>query len=176
MNNSNPQKLSPVKIALMELVMFGEYGVSDKVGICEFIERMDSIQLESLAKTLMLLDTESDQKFLLESVYNEELQQKNSNVYMTESIFSKSRDQIILQEAEEIPANVAEILNETAKNEGVLQNPPIPTPPPTPNQVPSMQGGPQPGVGLNVPPPTPADVAGGANNPRAIRMPIGGMK
>ena len=110
MNNSNPQKLSPVKIALMELVMFGEYGVSDKVGICEFIERMDSIQLESLAKTLMLLDTESDQKFLLESVYNEELQQKNSNVYMTESIFSKSRDQIILQEAEEIPANVAEIL------------------------------------------------------------------
>jgi len=101
MNNRKSQKISPVKIALMELVMFGEYKVSDKIGVCEFIERMSDDQLENIAETLIVLDSESDQKSLLENNYNEELKKKNSSVFMSESIFAKNRDQLILQEADD---------------------------------------------------------------------------
>jgi len=98
--NNTTQKMSPVKMALMELTMLGEYGVSDRVGICEFIERMDENQIEDLAKDVIMLEDNVGCKTLLESKYNEELQKQNTRVCMTESLFSSRRDNIILQEAE----------------------------------------------------------------------------
>ena len=99
--NNTTQKMSPVKKTLMELVMLGEYGVSDKVGICEFIERMDDNQIDDLTKDIIMLENYiGNCKIFLEFKYNEELQKKNSSVFMTESLFSNRRDSIILQEAD----------------------------------------------------------------------------
>jgi hypothetical protein len=93
-------EMSLVKKTLMELVMLDQYDVSDKVGVCEFIERMDDKQIEELANDIILLEDDCGCKTLLESKYNAELQKKNSSVFMAESLFSNHRNNILLQESD----------------------------------------------------------------------------
>jgi hypothetical protein len=93
--------MTSVRRALMELTMFGEYGVSDRVGVCEFIENLDDSQLNDLAKNIIMSENQNSCKEYLETKYYEDLNYKNSSAsIISESSFSNRRDQILLNEAD----------------------------------------------------------------------------
>ena len=102
--------MTSVRHALMELTMFGEYGVSDRVGICEFIEKLDNSQLEELTENIIMLEKQNGCKTYLESKYQESLTQQKINVsYMSESSFSNHRNQILLQETDDSSGNTTQL-------------------------------------------------------------------
>jgi hypothetical protein len=95
------------RLALMELTMLGEYGVSDKVGVCECIENLSDEDAVKLASTIIKLDDDIASKKLLENLYHQSIQSKNSNVSLiNESSWNNSRNMLLEADAATTEENV----------------------------------------------------------------------
>jgi len=86
------------KRAIMDLVMFDFYGVSDKVGITEWIENLSDSEIFTLSESL--IGNDNNGKIILENLYNENLKSKSSVNVIQESKWQDQRNSILMESEE----------------------------------------------------------------------------
>jgi len=86
------------KRAIMDLVMFDHYDVSDKVGVTEWIESLSDSEIFTLSESL--IGNDNNGKVILENLYNENLKSKSSVNVIQETKWQDQRNSILM-EAEE---------------------------------------------------------------------------
>jgi len=86
--------------ALMDCVMLGNYDVSDKVGITEWIESLSDDKVLELSESIVYSVSDNESKNILESGYMSSMAAKSTSHVMSENLL-RERAYSIIQEADE---------------------------------------------------------------------------
>ena len=98
--------------ALMDMTALGCYNVSDKNGITEWIEKLPCDEVNNLAESLILSETDNDNKQILEENYLRDITKEKEPTIINEYDWSERRNKVLLTEAEDSsqPIDVMKIL------------------------------------------------------------------
>ena len=91
------------KRSLMDNTMLGTYGVSDKIGITNWIENLDDDKVKVLSECLM--NSEGEEKQILEAWYSNDSAEKNTSHVINEYTWSEKRSDVLM-EADDGPKHV----------------------------------------------------------------------
>ena len=85
------------KHALIEMTMFGSFGVSDKVGTSNWIESLPETQVLEIADILLSMENDSEKKQFLEESYQADICSNKTSVLVNESAWQTARNQILME-------------------------------------------------------------------------------
>lgn len=83
--------------ALMDMTMLGSYGVSDRVGVTEWIENMSDENVSDLTEHVLICESESEIKNILETQYLSEMSIKSSAHIISESALMSGAMNVLME-------------------------------------------------------------------------------